>query len=167
MSNRANVNILIKYLTDCHLKREMATYKQMSALMYCDVRKNHIGDLRRALAHLSQRGIVFQCERNIGYIPIKANQIHQVAEQELNATIQRKADKWGKALSNVNLTALSDEEKLSHTAVQAKVEISTKFASPELTTMMVKSLKDVDDMTGKAGLSDAKYTLMKFLEMGY
>lgn len=134
MSHQFETRQLIQLLRDAHAKGETITYAEMSKAIACDVQQNR-HYLYSALDYLKrQHRILFDCCKNIGYAPIRANTVLAERSDYRRSQVKSTLSKWRDDLETIDLSTLSPDEMRQYVQRGAELHIAETAMSQKTQT---------------------------------
>ena len=125
---------LVEHLSRCAFEHKMALYSEMSQMFYMDFQRGAGRNLlNSALRYCRDRsGLIFTCERNVGYIPLRREERVEQAAQVLDRRIYSATQAANSILKTVDPEQLPEESLKGYVATQYKTMVHQTTASPEV-----------------------------------
>lgn len=161
---------LINYLKECALKGEVATYREMSKRIYCDVNKQAGNNLQAAIQYCLDNGLNFANIRGVGYQYLPPSKAIDHEDEKLWKKTQSASDRCRRGLKAAAKHRLDEETatKLGVSLFKLEVQehVNDKILTPESKTKVLDLLKDhTKHQTGKLGLSDSRSMMLDLLDV--
>lgn len=168
--------MLIKFLQDCHLKREVATIQAMNKLFSVTNREYYKSYLKSAKQELERQNMFFEPRWGkidgtrciVAYEPIKKSQLIQVVGQRHFDLVQRSTNRTteivARALPDVDIAAMEEPEQVAVVSTLYRLKEHKQITSVEHVHKIDEEIKR-NHATGKIG--EDHHQLMKKLFAGF